>query len=103
MESRFEIYHYTLMADAFTEGMPTLKVPVAETSAMYNTYGPGQMLEGETRLYDLATDPGQERPIRDPGVEGRMAGLMAGLIADLDAPPEAFARLSLPRARHAAE
>jgi len=103
MESRFEIYHYTLMADAFTEGMPTLKVPVAETSAMYNTYGPGQMLEGETRLYDLATDPGQERPIRDPGVEGRMAGLMAGLMADLDAPPEAFARLSLPRARHAAE
>jgi arylsulfatase A-like enzyme len=118
-----EIYQYTLMpthifdffppeelrrADLaapmpFTKGMPTLKVPVAETSAMYKTYGPGQMLEDETRLYDLATDPGQQHPLDDPAAEARMAGLMAELMAALDAPPEAFARLSLPPVRQAAE
>lgn len=118
-----EIYHYTLMpthifdffaadelrqarlADPmpFTKGIPTLKVPVSERSAMYDTYGPGAMLEDETRLYNLAADPGQETPVEDAGTEARMAALMTELMTSLDAPPEAFDRLSLPRTAHAAE
>ena len=118
-----EIYHYTLMPMhifdffppeelraavlappmSFTKGMPTLKVPVSETSVMYKTYGPGQMLEDETRLYDLAADPGQTSAVAEPAVETHLAGIMAGLMADLDAPPEAYARLSLVPAGQAAE
>ena len=48
----------------FTKGAKLLKVPVIERSPMYNNYGPGALLESDTRLYDLATDPGQEKPDR---------------------------------------
>lgn len=110
-----EIYQYTLMPthlwerftpeelrDAalaqpfgFTKGVPLLKVPVIERSPMYRNYGPGALLESDTRLYDLVNDPGQERPLDDPGEEGRLADLMARLMAANDAPQEAFTRLGL--------
>ncbi|TPW25971.1 sulfatase [Pararhizobium mangrovi] len=110
-----EIYQYTLMpthisaffsteelagtqlADpfAFTKNTPLLKVPVGERSPMYDVYGPGALIEDETRLYDLKTDPGQERPLRDEETEARMADVMARLMKANDAPPEAFSRLEL--------
>jgi hypothetical protein len=62
---------------------------------MYNNYGPGALLESETRLYDLETDPGQERPLRDSAVEARMVASMRALMTANGAPPEAFARLAL--------
>ena len=43
----------------FTKGMPVLQIPLLNTSPMCNNYGPGVLLEHETRLYDLETDPGQ--------------------------------------------
>lgn len=108
-----EIYQYTLMPThlnqrftpeelagaalaqpfGWTKGVPLLKVPVIERSPMYANYGPGSLLESDTRLYDLATDPGQLHPIRDPAVEARMIGLMRGLMARNEAPAEAFTRL----------
>ena len=110
-----EIYQYTLMpthifepfspeelASAslappfpFTKGVPLLKVPVTERSPMFDMYGPGALLEDETRLYDLATDPGQDRPVRDSPAEGRLAELMRRLMQANDAPAEAFARIGL--------
>ena len=56
----------------FTKGAKLLKVPVIERSPIYNVYGPGAMIENDTRLYDLATDPGQEKPMQDAGVEARL-------------------------------
>ena len=120
---RQEVYQYTLMPThifdffrpeelraatlappmPFTKAMPTLRVPIHERSAMYSTFGPGAMLEDDTRLYDLAADPGQDRPLEDPALEARMAALMAELMRGLDAPPEAFARLGLSPEREAAE
>jgi arylsulfatase A-like enzyme len=110
-----EIYQYTLMPTHifepfsveelrsatlaapfdFTKGVPLLKVPVTSRSPINNNYGPGALLEKDTRLYDLDTDPRQQVPIRDEGVENRLRRLMAGLMTDNDAPPEAFARLCL--------
>jgi arylsulfatase A-like enzyme len=110
-----EIYQYTLMPThiwalftpeelapatlappmPFTKGVPLLKVPVIDTSPMYNSYGPGCLLEDETRLYDITADPGQEHPLDDPALEARLAAIMARLMAENDAPPEAFARLEL--------
>jgi hypothetical protein len=113
--ARQEIYQYTVMpthifapflpeelalatlADpfAFTKGAKLLKVPVVERSPMYSNYGPGALLESDTRLYDLAKDPGQEHPIEDPAVERELERLMVRLMITNEAPPEAFRRLDL--------
>ena len=110
-----EIYQYTLMPThifdffrpeelaaatlaaplPFTKGAPLLRVPVSERSAMYDTYGPGAMIEDETRLYDLERDPGQTNPIEDRDVEAAMTGRMSEMMRALDAPTEAFERLGL--------
>lgn len=112
---RQEIYQYTVMPShinrpftteelwgstlaepfSWTKSVPLLKVPVIERSPMFNNYGPGAMLENDTRIYDLASDPGQETPIQDPKVETRMIGHMRSLMEANDAPAEAFERLDL--------
>ena len=108
-----EIYQYTLMpthifapfspaelsnaslaaAMPFTKGAKLLKIPVTDRSPMYDVYGPGALLEDTTRLYDLASDPGQERPLDDPVRVAQLSALMARLMRANHAPPEAFARL----------
>ena len=112
---RQEIYQYTLMPThifgmfspeelsqatlseplPFTKGAPVLKVPVSNRSPMYRLFGPGALLESQTRLYDVAADPKQQHPLDDAATEARLAAAMAGLMAANDAPPEAFARLGL--------
>lgn len=112
-----EIYQYTLMpthirsrfspqelADTtlsppfpFTKGAPLLRVPVTTTSPMYQNYGPGSLLEKETRLYDLANDPGQLAPLHDPDTEQRLTKQMVELMRRNAAPPEAYQRLGLAR------
>jgi arylsulfatase A-like enzyme len=110
-----EIYQYTLMPThifdpftpeelsnaslarpfPFTKGAPLLKVPVTGRSPMFNNYGPGGLLESDTRLYDLVADPGQEKPLADKVLEQKMVELMTGLMRANYAPAEAFARLEL--------
>jgi hypothetical protein len=46
-------------------------------------------------LYDLANDPRQERPIRDPVLEARLAGQLRGLLQKCQAPPCQFERSGL--------
>jgi len=110
-----DIYQYTLMPThifapfsveelaasqlappfGFTKGTPLLRVPMTNKSPMYDMYGPGALLEDETRLYDLIADPGQNNPIHDPVQEARLSDLMRRLMQDNEAPPEAFARVGL--------
>ncbi len=114
---RQEIYQYTVMAThmrqrflpeelagmqvagplAFTKGARVMKLPVINRAPFHQHYGPGVMIEGETRLYDLSTDPGQETPMSDAEVERRMTAMMAALMQANHAPPEAFTRLDLPQ------
>jgi hypothetical protein len=77
----------------FTKGAPVLKIPVIERSPMFDNYGPGALLESETRLYDLADDPGQVTPLSSPEIERAMTLLMRDLMRVNDAPPEAYARI----------
>jgi arylsulfatase A-like enzyme len=79
----------------WTKSVPLLKIPVTERSPMYANYGPGALLENDTRLYDLSRDPGQERPIRDAAEEQRLMGLMAQAMTANEAPAEAYARLDI--------
>lgn len=79
----------------WTKNVPLLKVPVTDRSPMYNNYGPGCLLESETRLYDLVSDPEQQVPLSDPVQEAVMVDLMRDLMKANDAPIEAFERLGL--------
>ncbi|TDD67512.1 sulfatase [Jiangella aurantiaca] len=74
---------------AFTKGCPTLRVP-APGQANAHVFG--------TLLFDLQTDPEQERPLVDDELERRMATLMVELMRSADAPPEQYQRLGLPAA-----
>ncbi|MGH6807067.1 MAG: sulfatase, partial [Ensifer adhaerens] len=56
---------------------------------------PGALLESETRLYDLADDPGQDTPVFSPEIEDAMTRLMRDLMRANDAPPEAYARVGI--------
>ncbi|MCB2030261.1 MAG: hypothetical protein KDH18_17235, partial [Rhodoferax sp.] len=52
-------------------------------------------IDCKTRLYDLASDPGQLHPIDDAQVEARMLRQMIALMVATDVPPEVFARFAL--------
>ncbi|MGW5112176.1 sulfatase [Nocardia sp. NPDC004123] len=71
----------------FTKGLRTLRT---NAGALINPYSHG------TLLFDLATDPHQQRPLVDDEVETRMAGLLVEAMRATDAPPSQFARLGLP-------
>jgi arylsulfatase A-like enzyme len=79
----------------WTKQVPVLKVPVTQRSPMYSNYGPGALLEKETRLYDLHVDAGQTEPLDNAVVEDRMIELLTGLMEANEAPAEAFTRLGL--------
>ncbi|MBF9069040.1 sulfatase [Streptacidiphilus fuscans] len=72
---------------AFTKQVPVLRTPGASIS---NPYSFG------TLLFDLETDPGQERPLVDDAVELRMAELLVDLLRASDAPASQYERLGLP-------
>src|SRR5262249_50919888 len=79
----------------FTKGAKLLKIPMIDRSPMYLNYGPGSLLENDTRLYDLEADPGQQQPLKNAAHETRLATMMARLMTANSAPPEAFKRLDL--------
>lgn len=111
---KVEIYQYTLMPMhmntlfsvdelkpatltsefSFSKGVPLLKIPVTERSVMYFNYGPGSLLEKETRLYDLETDPRQLHSLKDPAAEKSIREKMLRLMHRNEAPPEAFQRVA---------
>ncbi|WP_210480136.1 sulfatase [Naasia sp. SYSU D00948] len=71
----------------FTKGAPLLRVPGAGMGSPYS-FG--------TLLYDMDVDPGQLEPLRDPGIELRMAELLVEAMRRNSAPPSQFERLGLP-------
>ena len=110
-----ELYQYTLMpthmlrffnaeeiaattmapGTAFSRGMPTMKVPVPPSSAWYQSHGPAKIVDHETVLFDVGTDPQQLSPITNAAVEGRLIESMRGCLAEQDAPDEVYRRLLL--------
>ena len=70
-------------------------MPVIERSPLFDRYGPGGLLEDETRLYDLAADPGQATVLQDAAAEARLVGSMQRLMAANHQPSVAFEHLWL--------
>jgi hypothetical protein len=73
---------------SFTQGIRLLKIPGRSFGSNPYPFG--------TMLFDLSTDPAQERPIIEDEVELRMIRLMLEWMHWSDAPPEQFERLGLP-------
>ncbi len=94
-----ELRRATLVNDfGFTQGVPLLKVPARRNlkGQPVGHLGQGGGYEDTTTvLYDMAKDPTQQRPFRDPEIEARLLGLMRDLMLKNEAPPEAFTRLGL--------
>ncbi|POM25300.1 Choline-sulfatase [Actinomadura rubteroloni] len=76
---------------AFTKGLRTMRVPAGGSARLSNPW-----LHG-TLLFDLETDPKQERPLLDDEVELRMLRLLQRLLRESDAPLSQYRRLGLPR------
>lgn len=75
---------------SFTKGVPLLRMDGLP-------FGGGDAFELGTLLFDLETDPAQDRPLEDPALELRMIDLMLDLMRRNDAPPSQFERMGLPR------
>ncbi|PRB03444.1 sulfatase [Microbacterium sp. MYb64] len=91
MRSRFgvnELLHAELASPfGFTKGVRPLRVA---GRTLYNPFRFG------TLLYDLETDPKQEKPLQDQDLELRMLRLLARLLRETDAPRSQFERLGIP-------
>ncbi|TVQ41186.1 MAG: sulfatase [Spirochaetaceae bacterium] len=74
----------------FTKGCPVLKVPAPDGMP-----GGERMEPQETLLFDLAADPGQERPLRDAELERQLCRTMRSHLDRHDAPAELYARFGL--------
>nr|WP_275426598.1 sulfatase-like hydrolase/transferase [Streptomyces sp. CS147] len=73
----------------FTKGVPTLRIPARPSPLL----GPQRF---GTLLFDLETDPLQEKPTSDPAVELRLARLLVERLRADDAPADQYTRLGLP-------
>ena len=75
----------------------TKNVPVLKTTAV-GKHGIQFWLDSDTSknlLWDVKTDPTQQRPMSDEGVEERMVGLLKREMKSADAPTEMYDRLGL--------
>jgi arylsulfatase A-like enzyme len=70
----------------FTRGCRTLKIPGRRGRNIFRY---------ETMLFDLDSDPGQDRPLDDSDVEQAMVAHLTRLMHENEAPPEQFERLGL--------
>ena len=73
----------------FTKGAPLMRMPGT-------SFGINNGFELGTLLFDLDTDPDQERPLSDAALELRMINLMLELMRANHAPPSQFERIGLP-------
>jgi hypothetical protein len=77
-----------------TYNIPVYKIPMKGSPPLGTTQPDGAYVARHD-LYDLAADPGQERPLDDPGTERRFAEIMQAHLRRVEAPEENFARLGL--------
>ena len=72
----------------FTKGYPVMKIPGK---------GKGTPHKFGTLLFDLASDPAQEHPLKDEQLEEQMTEKMLQLMQENDCPEEQYERLGLKR------
>jgi arylsulfatase A-like enzyme len=73
----------------FTKGAPVMKIASKIPS------GPNSPKHIGTRLYDLETDPEENNPLKDEGIEKMMIEHLVNLMKENSAPQDQFERLNL--------
>ena len=71
---------------AFTKGCKVMRIQSSTWSCRHNY---------RTMLFDLLTDPQQQRPMQNPDIEARMIRLLVDCMRQNDAPAEQYQRLGL--------
>ncbi len=79
----------------FTKRMPVLQIDALMNAARIPIHDGEQFQDLGTRLYDLETDPKQERPFRDHAIERRMAQSICDALEAHDCPSELYDRYGL--------
>lgn len=86
----------------FTKEMPILRIDALKDARRIPMHDAKRFDPGiGTTLYDLRTDPGQERPLRDEGLEAAFKGAIEGVLAAHDTPSEFYRRYGLRSPREA--
>lgn len=100
-------YHHTAMPRGFSGFLDRDSLASAEMGIFLGHTGgiPHYRIKAPSRkhihplpfnpIYDLREDPGQEKPIRDTGLEERLGQKMAVLMRRYEAPENEFARVGL--------
>jgi len=87
----------------FTKDMPILRIDALKDARRIPIHDNKKFDPGVgTTLYDLATDPLQQRPFRDPVIERRILESIANVLAAHDAPAEFYSRYGIRRLADAA-
>ncbi|MGF1475234.1 MAG: sulfatase [Geminicoccaceae bacterium] len=80
----------------FTKEMPVLKIDALMTADRIPIHDKEAFQDIGTRLYDLATDPEQTTPFRDPAIEDRLAKALVAVLRAHECPREIYHRYGLP-------
>lgn len=81
---------------SFTKGIPVMKIPASGATSPDNTcYQYEDHIKYGDLLFDLETDPYQQRPIQDGGIEERMLEAMRALMKAGEAPAELYERMDI--------
>ena len=87
----------------FTKEMPVLRIDALKDARRIPIHDDAGFGDIGTKLFDLETDPAQEKPLRDTAVETRLIAAVAAIFAAHDAPPEIYHRYGLGDAAAKAE
>ncbi len=79
----------------FTKGVSMRKIDARDDFKRVPNHDGDGFEDAETRLYDLAADPLEKHPFRDPAIERRLLDAAAAVMRDHEAPPEMFERFAL--------
>jgi arylsulfatase A-like enzyme len=81
---------------SFTKGAPIMKIPASGETAPNNTcYQFEDHMKYGDLLFDLKSDPNQDRPIKNSEVEKRLLKAMKDLMDENEAPKELYTRIGL--------
>jgi arylsulfatase A-like enzyme len=90
----------TLVDDfAFTGYTPVIRIPVDERYDKRRYYRYSDHIKYGSMLFDLKSDPGQNRPIHDRAVESAMIHTMAELMRSNECPAEQFCRMGIEKTK----
>ena len=80
----------------FTKDMPVMKIDALMDARRIPMHDDKRFHDTGTRLFDLESDPDQEKPFRDPDLETRLQEGLIRVLAAHECPQEIYRRLGLP-------